>query len=182
MVNVCGRVTPRIVIWPLTVASRGPALVTLSSVTVTGYAEGIVDLRLDCSSGFYVRSLAHDLGSHLAIGAHLLSLRRTRSGSATLAASHPLAALELDRAAALAAIVPMARLLPSLPELVLTDAGAARTIHGCTLGAADFDSDVDLLAATASGTFRLVSRTGSLLAVARTTDRSGFLHPSVVLV
>ena len=39
-----------------------------------------VTLRVDCSAGFYVRSLAHDLGQRLGIGAHLTALRRTRSG------------------------------------------------------------------------------------------------------
>ena len=36
-----------------------------------------VTLRVDCSAGFYVRSLAHDLGERLGIGAHLARLRRT---------------------------------------------------------------------------------------------------------
>ena len=38
-----------------------------------------VTLRVDCSAGFYVRSLAHDLGERLGIGAHLAALRRTRT-------------------------------------------------------------------------------------------------------
>ena len=42
-------------------------------------------LRVDCSAGFYVRSLAHDLGDRLGTGAHLAALRRTRSGDFTLA-------------------------------------------------------------------------------------------------
>ena len=37
-----------------------------------------VTLRVDCSAGFYVRSLAHDLGERLGVGAHLAALRRTR--------------------------------------------------------------------------------------------------------
>ena len=41
-------------------------------------------LRVDCSAGFYVRSLAHDLGERLGTGAHLAALRRTRSGDFTL--------------------------------------------------------------------------------------------------
>ena len=43
-----------------------------------------VTLRVDCSAGFYVRSLAHDLGVRLGTGAHLAGLRRTRSGDFTL--------------------------------------------------------------------------------------------------
>jgi len=38
-------------------------------------------LRVACSKGTYIRSLAHDLGAELGTGAHLSSLTRTRSGS-----------------------------------------------------------------------------------------------------
>jgi tRNA pseudouridine55 synthase len=35
---------------------------------------------VDCSKGTYIRTLAEDMGAALACGAHLISLRRTRSG------------------------------------------------------------------------------------------------------
>jgi tRNA pseudouridine55 synthase len=41
-------------------------------------------LRIACSKGTYIRSLAHDLGQRLGCGAHLTNLRRTRSGSFTI--------------------------------------------------------------------------------------------------
>lgn len=40
-----------------------------------------VDFRIQCSKGTYIRSLAHDFGKTLDTGAHLSSLKRTRSGS-----------------------------------------------------------------------------------------------------
>jgi tRNA pseudouridine55 synthase len=39
-----------------------------------------IDFRVQCSKGFYVRTYAHDIGQELGCGAHLKSLRRTRSG------------------------------------------------------------------------------------------------------
>lgn len=39
-----------------------------------------LDIRVKCSKGTYIRSIAHDLGQLLGCGAHLSSLRRTRSG------------------------------------------------------------------------------------------------------
>ncbi len=59
-----------------------------------------VVLRLRCSKGTYVRSLAFDLGRALGAGAHLTALRRTRSGPFRIDEAHPLDALEtapLDR-------------------------------------------------------------------------------------
>ncbi len=44
-----------------------------------------VDLDLDVSKGYYVRSLAHDVGERLGVPAHLGALRRTESGPFTLA-------------------------------------------------------------------------------------------------
>ena len=39
-----------------------------------------IDFRVVCSKGFYVRTYAHDIGNELGCGAHLKSLRRTKSG------------------------------------------------------------------------------------------------------
>lgn len=39
-----------------------------------------IDFRVMCSKGFYVRTYAHDIGTELGCGAHLCSLRRTKSG------------------------------------------------------------------------------------------------------
>ncbi len=43
-----------------------------------------IDFRVTCSKGFYVRTYAHDIGQDLGCGAHLKSLRRTKSGRFTL--------------------------------------------------------------------------------------------------
>lgn len=40
----------------------------------------VIDFRVVCSKGFYVRTYAHDIGQDLGCGAHLNSLRRTKSG------------------------------------------------------------------------------------------------------
>jgi len=50
--------------------------------------EAVIDVY--CSSGTYVRSLANDLGEKLGCGAHLIGLRRTKSGRFTLRDAVPL--------------------------------------------------------------------------------------------
>lgn len=50
--------------------------------------EAVIDVY--CSSGTYVRSLAYDLGEKLGCGAHLVGLRRTKSGRFTLRDAVPL--------------------------------------------------------------------------------------------
>lgn len=44
-------------------------------------------IRVECSKGTYIRSLAHELGAAVGSGAHLSGLRRTRSGDFTAASA-----------------------------------------------------------------------------------------------
>ncbi|WP_293953121.1 tRNA pseudouridine(55) synthase TruB [uncultured Corynebacterium sp.] len=53
-----------------------------------------LDVRVHCSSGTYIRSLARDLGEALAVGGHLTALRRTEVGPFTLDDAIPLADLQ----------------------------------------------------------------------------------------
>lgn len=48
------------------------------------YEYPFLELRIVCSKGTYIRSIAYDLGQILGCGAHLSNLRRTRSGQFTL--------------------------------------------------------------------------------------------------
>lgn len=53
-------------------------------ITLISYSYPHLQLKVACSKGTYIRSLAHDLGVELGCGAHLFSLTRSRSGSFTL--------------------------------------------------------------------------------------------------
>ena len=55
--------------------------VTISAFDITGIALPELHFRVLCSTGTYIRSLAHDLGQVLGCGAHLSALRRTRIGN-----------------------------------------------------------------------------------------------------
>lgn len=59
---------------------RKPCLVTVS-IQLIQYTYPELKIRVACSKGTYIRSLAHDIGQTLGTGAHLSSLRRTRSGN-----------------------------------------------------------------------------------------------------
>jgi tRNA pseudouridine55 synthase len=49
-----------------------------------------IKIRVECSKGTYIRSLAFEIGEKLESGAYLSSLRRTRSGGYTVEKSHTL--------------------------------------------------------------------------------------------
>jgi len=170
-------------------ALPAPALVTAHAIDIVGYEDGRVTIVVTCSAGFYVRSLAHDLGDRLGIGAHLEALRRTRSGDAGIATAVPLGIVERDRGAAIAALVPLAHVLSALTSVILTDEGARRAGHGRDLGPSDFAGGTAGIPQTAEAQgsgppprFRLLDRQGNLIGVAESARTPGLLHPTVILV
>src|ERR1051325_7215609 len=62
------------------VVEREPRLVHVYRYTIDRVAPPEIDFSVICSKGFYVRTYVHDIGEALGCGAHLKSLRRTRSG------------------------------------------------------------------------------------------------------
>lgn len=58
---------------------RAHALVRVKT-TLIQYAYPTLSLRIACSKGTYIRSVAHEMGEKLGCGAHLIQLERTRSG------------------------------------------------------------------------------------------------------
>lgn len=54
--------------------------VTIYAIDILQYAYPLLTLRIKCSTGTYIRSLARDLGNNLGAGAYVSSLRRTRIG------------------------------------------------------------------------------------------------------
>lgn len=55
--------------------------VKVYSIELLNYKAPVVEIMVHCGSGFYVRSLAHDLGQRISCGAHLSGLIRTSVGS-----------------------------------------------------------------------------------------------------
>jgi tRNA pseudouridine55 synthase len=62
------------------VVEREPRLVHVYRYTIDRIALPEIGFSVMCSKGFYVRTYAHDIGEALGCGAHLKSLRRTKSG------------------------------------------------------------------------------------------------------
>jgi len=151
--------------------------VTVSELALEAYADGLARIRVRATAGFYVRSLAHDLGQVLGCGAHLETLRRTRAGAFGLDLSVPLDEAEADPGRATAATVPLDRLLPEIPAVRLNERGVWRATHGNEVTAADL---VDALSG-AGARWRLLDGAGGLLGIAE-TSAGGALHPVLVLV
>jgi tRNA pseudouridine55 synthase len=138
----------------------------------------IVTVAVTCSAGFYVRSLAFDLGQRLGIGGCLQSLRRTRSGEFGLEVAVTMEILMGDPGKAAGQVLPMERLLPRMPAVTVTPEGEERVSHGRSIEAVHLAS----LPPEPSEWVRLMGQSGALLALARPGQPAGALHPSVVLM
>lgn len=55
--------------------------ITIHSFEITAIDVPVIHFKVVCSTGTYIRSLAHDFGAALGCGAYLSSLRRTRIGA-----------------------------------------------------------------------------------------------------
>jgi tRNA pseudouridine55 synthase len=104
--------------------------VTISALEVLGLRREShfidLDVRVECSSGTYIRAIARDLGAALGVGGHLTALRRTKIGPLSVADAAELESL--DVAASL--LTPAAVATRLFPVLRLTAEQAVDLGHG----------------------------------------------------
>ena len=138
--------------------------------------------RVICAPGFYVRSLANDLGQALGCGACLDTLRREQSGPFILSEASSIDRLEKNKDHSSRHLIPMARLLPNLPSVVVTEGGVRRAKHGNTINSEHFKITPEKTPAAAlRDRVKLYDDSGNLIAIAEKVA-TGILHPRIVLV
>jgi tRNA pseudouridine55 synthase len=153
--------------------------VSVRSLELTRREGDLVHLSMTVSAGFYVRSLARDLGERLGCGAHLHGLRRTRSGCFNVAAATTLDDADQMGLLLEPRLISLADALPELPAVQVSEGGLARVRHGNPVGP-QLVAGQWVPAGAGASKIRLLNEAGALVALADL--RGGLLHPSVVLV
>jgi len=101
------------------VVERRPREIEIFSLEVTHIDLPLVDFRVSCSRGTYVRTLCRQIGDALDVGAHLSRLRRVRSGPFSL--HHAVTLPEFERLTELSEIdrriMPIREALGGMPEI-----------------------------------------------------------------
>ena len=142
--------------------------------------DGTTDLRVRvvCSAGTYIRTLAEDLGKQLGVGAHLVELRRTRAGSFEIADASTLEHLtELSESKiAESRMISPDAVLSHLPALELTADEVTHTIHGI-----DLNVEGAVLNCEGGAAIRLRDADNKLIAVGTYDDSRKAIHPTVVI-
>ena len=110
---------------------RRPRRVRIEELELLKLAPPLLEIRVRCSKGTYVRTLAEDIGAALGTGAHLAALRRTAAGRFRLAEAIDLPSLEaLAPAQRKERLLPLGSLLSQLPRVELDAAAAAKLRNG----------------------------------------------------
>ncbi len=163
--------------------------VTIRSLELVAVDGCEAEFELSCSAGTYARSLAHDIGAEYGCGAHLVRLRRTKSGEFSIEDSVELGTKTGEgfeynpRDFFLGRVIPLGRLLGEIPAIVLSDGDRQKLLHGTDLNLLTPDWEAE--------TLRLVDTSGDLIALGRRVQsfdpavnqpaRWIRVHPTVVL-
>ena len=168
---------------------RQPVCVNISEFTaiandghlLTDNADAVKDLkvRVACSAGTYIRTLAEDLGKQLGVGAHVAELRRTRAGQFKIADAITLDQLrEEAQAGSLAQILrsPDAA-LSFLPAMQLSEDDVRRVGQGIDLQVEETVASLW----TDGQAVRMRVIDGQLIAVGTYDEERKTVHPKVVI-
>ena len=117
-----------------------PKRVTVQSMALTAAGPDRIGFEVTCSSGTYLRSLAHDIGEALGCGGHLASLRRVRIGPwrvADAVSAETLANRPQEVPAG--AFVSLASAILPFPEVRLNPTAIDHFVHGQEVAVREVD-------------------------------------------
>jgi tRNA pseudouridine55 synthase len=113
---------------------RTPRRIRIVQLQLLKQEDALLELRVVCSKGTYIRVLAEDIGEALGCGAHLSALRRTAAGRFRVEDAAGLEALEaMTRSERERRLLPLPALLDGLPRAELGADDEARLRQGQAL-------------------------------------------------
>jgi tRNA pseudouridine55 synthase len=144
-----------------------PREVTVSAFEVLDVRGDELDVRVECSSGTYIRALARDLGASLGVGGHLTALRRSRIGPFTVEDAGQLADAGKEGGELMAGLLSPASVAARLfPTLDLSDTEVLELSQGKRVTPATLDSEL----ATSAGPIAAISPSGRLTGLVTTKE------------
>jgi len=166
-----------------------PSQLFIHYFRLINYNPPFIECEIKCSSGTYVRSLAHDLGQIIGCGAHLYELLRTQVGNFQLKEGFSIEKLnQLAQEGKIKKfLIPLEFLLPEFPKIILQDRGSALVKNGNIVFAEDILKVMQGETSSSSNLsekekiFRMFNGDGKLVALAKkNTEKNGF-HPFLVI-
>lgn len=154
-----------------------PVPVTVHELTLTGFDGDRGRIRVRCSTGTYIRSIAHEWGQALGCGAHIEELVRATSGEFDLEHSWTLEALQelKDEGRLGEAVMTLGELPPGMPAVFVDDTTTRQIRQGRDFHVSAFRSN------TGSEFVRALGPDGDLVAIGQIVLPHVY-HPVVVMV
>jgi tRNA pseudouridine55 synthase len=157
---------------------RKPICVTITSLqrieSQISDLKSQIRIRVACSAGTYVRTLAEDIGRNIGIPAHLAELRRSRAGKFPSEQSVTLDELEsIDDPSSV--LISMTEAVSQLAVMVLSNERVEKTKNGLSTGVADVQFSDD-------EAVRMVDAGGNLIAIGFYNAAENSVQPKVVLI
>lgn len=160
---------------------RDPVKITIYEIEMSEPEKKLdnteVAIRVVCSAGTYIRTLAEDIGKKIGIGAHLAELQRTRAGNFEISK-----AITLDELKQLAAkneldkvLISMNDAVSHLPKADLIGDAVEKTHHGMKL---KYDSDE----VKHGDSVRMVDENATLVAVGTYDESDKTVQPKTVFI
>ncbi|NIM89553.1 MAG: tRNA pseudouridine(55) synthase TruB [Candidatus Aminicenantes bacterium] len=165
-----------------------PSRIFIHSFLLKEYHPPFLNFEVKCSSGTYIRSLAHDLGQILRCGAHLSELTRTKIEPFELSAAFTLEKIKQLKGEGKIShfLIAVESLLPQFPKAILKESGTALARNGNMV----FPENISKVVQTDTlqnkipkqkeVIFRLFNLEGKLLGLAKKEPEKNSLHPFLV--
>ncbi len=152
-----------------------PVDIEIHALDILALFPSEISVRIHCSSGTYIRSIAHDLGNALGCGAHLKSLRRTASGDFTLDKSRTLEDLQTlaSENRLEESLIPASEMLPNFPAETVDQITTAQIRNGRDFRTSPFRTST-------SRYVKAITSTGELIAIGE-ARLPNLYHPVLVL-
>lgn len=166
-----------------------PSYVFVHYFLMTEYNPPLLEFKVHCSSGTYIRSLAHEMGQNLSCGAHLSKLTRIQIGHFSLKDSFTLEEIRVLHQENLTEnyLLPLETLLPDLPKIILNERGIALVRNGNIIFPGDIlkiiaDPSINTaLSEQKELSFRMFSLEGKFVALAKKAADKNCFHPFLVI-
>jgi tRNA pseudouridine55 synthase len=149
------------------VVERQPRKVHIAGIDIIDFTSPVLKVRIACSKGTYIRSIANDIGHLLGVGAHLGGLKRIRVGRFRIDDSVNMIPDDIKNN-----LMSMDSALSTMREVTLTDDAALKLRNGVPVQCSgvsilNFEALCD---SEKSGLFRLKNKAGELFAIGKIRD------------
>lgn len=148
-----------------------PKQVHIEHAEILAHARDWIEVRIICSRGTYIRSIARDLGASLGIGGYLRSLRRLKSEGFSVENAHALEDVESGRLSAEDIIIPLDQAL-HIPKVRVTKTGEIGILEGRPIQVSWVIDDIE---AAEESYVAMINEDYQLLCVARIQRKEGII-------